>query len=87
MTEGIPPLEKRGPEAADEHTPAEWREKLRTLIKGEGEAELLGVGKMGERLRAHLAERSKELDVEAKGYGPKAAEFIGSITERYNKLD
>ena len=61
MTEGIPPLEKRGPEAADEHTPAEWREKLRTLIKGEGEAELLGVGKMSERLRAHLAERSKEL--------------------------
>lgn len=87
MTEGIPPPGKRGPEAADEHTPAEWREKLRTLIGGEGEAELLGVGTMSERLRAHLAERSKELDVEAEGYGPKAAELIGSIGERYNKLN
>ena len=48
MTEGIPPLGKRGPEAPDEHTPAEWREKLRTLIKGEGEAELLGAGRVCE---------------------------------------
>ena len=61
--------------------------KLRTLIKGEGEAELLGVGRMSEQLRMHLAEHSKELGVEAEAYGPRIAEFIGSIPERYNKLD
>lgn len=88
MTEEIPPLGKRGsPEAADEHTPKEWREKLRKLIGSEGEAELLGVGKMSERLRAHLAERSGELDGEAKEYGPKVAEFIASLPEKYNKLN
>lgn len=88
MTERIPrPGNKIGPEATDEHTPKEWREKLRELISSEGEAELLGVGKVSERLQAHLAGRSKEFDAEAKGYGPKAVEFISSIGERYNKLN
>ncbi|MEK7179618.1 MAG: hypothetical protein AAB689_01135, partial [Patescibacteria group bacterium] len=88
MTERIPPPEnKGGPEAANEGTPAEWRERLRTLIRSEGEAELLGVGRMSEQLRMHLAEHSKELGVEAEAYGPRIAEFIGSIPERYNKLD
>lgn len=88
MTEGVPPPgNKRGPEAAGEHTPKEWREKLRGIISSEGEAELLGVGKMSERLRAHLAERSKESDTEIKEKcGQKIAEFVNARLEAYNKL-
>ncbi len=84
MSERIPPSGNNG---GDEGTPAEWRKRLRELITSKGEAESLGVGKISERMRAHLAERSKELDVEAEERGPWIAEFIGSIGERYNKLN
>ena len=84
MSERIPPSGNKG---GDEGTPAEWRKRLRELITSKGEAESLGVGKISERMRAHLAERSKELDVEAEECGPWIAEFIGSIGERYNKLN
>lgn len=70
---------------AQERTPKEWREKLRGLIRGAKDP--FGVSERGERSKEYLAGRSGELDAEAKEYGPKAAEFIASLPEKYNKLN
>lgn len=76
--------------AGSENTPGEWREKLKNLIAGAKEQLIGGESReqpRAERLRAHLNERSQNLQERAKGLGPKAVETVGSVIERYNKLN
>ncbi len=69
----------------NDHTSLEWREKLRGLIMV---AEKSPIGsERGESLKTYLAERSKELGEKAKEYGPKTVALIGSLSEKYNKLN
>lgn len=66
-------------------TPKENRERFREVI---GQAkERFKTSEHGERLKAYLAERSESIQEKAKEYGPKVLEGIGSIVERYNKLN
>ncbi len=71
-------------ETKQEGTPKEWRDKLRGLI--EGAKGRFGRSERGDSLEAALEARSKALDAEAKGLGPKVEGFIRSIGEDYNKL-
>lgn len=68
----------------DEHTPKEWREKLRELI--EGAKEKIGMSERGERMKAYLAERSRTLGEKAKEYGANPEKLIRDVGEQYNKL-
>lgn len=99
MSEGVPPPDRRtpgesGPDDAfdlesgesetaprDERTPKEWREKLLGSV-----GKLLGIERT-ERLDAYLGERLESLHEKAEEYGPKAVEAVGSVVERYNKLN
>ncbi|MBI5405825.1 hypothetical protein HY972_02210 [Candidatus Kaiserbacteria bacterium] len=68
-----------------EHTPKDWREKLKTLIMGAKEK----VGRMserGERLKEYLADRLRGLQEKAKEYGQNIEKFIRDKGEEYNKL-
>jgi hypothetical protein len=81
----IPPEMEREGASEDEHTPKEWREKLRGLIAGAKEK--LGMSERGEKSKAYLAERSQGLQEKAKGLGPVPEKLIRSLGEKYNKLN
>lgn len=83
----IPPVEAGEP---GEPETVAGSEKLKNLIAGAKE-QLIG-GESGEqlraeRLKAHLNERSQNARERAKGLGPRALEAVGSVIDRYNKLN
>lgn len=71
------------PSPRDEHTPKEWREKLRGLITSAKEK--LGMSERGERLTSYLKDRSAKLDANASELGVVEKSFR-ALGERYNKL-